>query len=94
MILRVTSRSAKPRANHLSAPAGAWENFNSIDAKYTFDSGPAISGELGRQSFGTTKATAMDAAHSDPPFTKAIDERLQDALRLIEGELKWLQRSV
>ena len=48
---------------------GAWENFNSIDAKYTFDSGLAISGELGRQSFGTTKATAMDAAHKLPDYT-------------------------
>ena len=48
---------------------GAWENFDSIDAKYTFDSGLAISGELGRQSFGTTKATAMDAAHKLPDYT-------------------------
>jgi uncharacterized protein (TIGR02001 family) len=48
---------------------GAWENFDSINAKYTFDSGLAISGELGRQSFGTTKATAMDAAHKLPDYT-------------------------
>jgi uncharacterized protein (TIGR02001 family) len=48
---------------------GAWENFDSINAKYTFDSGFAISGELGRQSFGTTKATAMDAAHKLPDYT-------------------------
>jgi uncharacterized protein (TIGR02001 family) len=48
---------------------GAWENFDSIDAKYTFDTGLAISGELGRQSFGTTKATAMDAAHKLPDYT-------------------------
>ncbi|MFY9835750.1 MAG: TorF family putative porin, partial [Xanthobacteraceae bacterium] len=48
---------------------GAWENFDSITAKYTFDSGLAISGELGRQSFGTTKATAMDAAHKLPDYT-------------------------
>jgi uncharacterized protein (TIGR02001 family) len=48
---------------------GAWENFDSIDAKYTFDSGLTISGELGRQSFGTTKATAMDAAHKLPDYT-------------------------
>jgi uncharacterized protein (TIGR02001 family) len=48
---------------------GAWENFDSIDAKYTFDSGLAISGELGRQSFGTTKATATDAAHRLPDYT-------------------------
>ena len=48
---------------------GAWENFDSINAKYTFDSGLAISGELGRQSFGTTKATATDAAHKLPDYT-------------------------
>ena len=48
---------------------GAWENFDSIDAKYTFDSGLTISGELGRQRFGTTKATAMDAAHKLPDYT-------------------------
>jgi uncharacterized protein (TIGR02001 family) len=48
---------------------GAWENFDSIDAKYTFDSGLTISGELGRQSFGTTKATAMEAAHKLPDYT-------------------------
>jgi uncharacterized protein (TIGR02001 family) len=48
---------------------GAWENFDSINAKYTFDSGLAISGELGRQSFGTTKPTATDAAHKLPDYT-------------------------
>ena len=48
---------------------GAWENYDSIDAKYTFDSGLAISGELGRQSFGTTMATATDTAHKLPDYT-------------------------
>jgi uncharacterized protein (TIGR02001 family) len=48
---------------------GAWENYDSINAKYKFDSGLAISGELGRQSFGTTKATAMDTAHKLPDYT-------------------------
>jgi uncharacterized protein (TIGR02001 family) len=48
---------------------GAWENFDSFNAKYTFDSGLAISGELGRQSFGTTKATATDTAHKLPDYT-------------------------
>lgn len=61
------------RVNAYYAPnysrTGAWENYDSIDAKYTFDSGLAISGELGRQSFGTTKATAMDAAHKLPDYT-------------------------
>jgi len=47
---------------------GAWENFDSIGAKYKFDSGLAISGELGRQSFGTTRATAMDVAHKLPDY--------------------------
>jgi hypothetical protein len=37
--------------------------------------------------------TALDAARSDPPWTKAIEERLEDALRLIEKELQWLQPS-
>jgi uncharacterized protein (TIGR02001 family) len=61
------------RANAYYAPdysrTGAWENYDSIDAKYTFDSGLAISGELGRQSFGTTKATAMETAHKLPDYT-------------------------
>ena len=35
--------------------------------------------------------TALDAARSDPPFTKAIEERLEDALKLITKEIKWLQ---
>ena len=48
---------------------GAWENYNSIAAKYTFDSGLAISGELGRQSFGTTNATATAAAQKLPDYT-------------------------
>jgi uncharacterized protein (TIGR02001 family) len=48
---------------------GAWENFDSFNAKYTLDSGLAISGELGRQSFGTTKATATDTAHKLPDYT-------------------------
>jgi uncharacterized protein (TIGR02001 family) len=48
---------------------GAWENYDSVDAKYTFDSGLAISGELGRQSFSTTKATAVAAAVKLPDYT-------------------------
>jgi uncharacterized protein (TIGR02001 family) len=48
---------------------GAWENFDSINAKYTFDTGLAISGELGRQSFGITTGTATDAAHRLPDYT-------------------------
>ena len=48
---------------------GAWENYDSIAAKYTFDSGLAISGEFGRQSFGTTNATATAAAQKLPDYT-------------------------
>ena len=48
---------------------GAWENYDSIAANYTFDSGLAISGEFGRQSFGTTNATATAAAQKLPDYT-------------------------
>ncbi len=48
---------------------GAWENYNSIQAKYTFDSGLSFSGELGRQGFGTTKATASSLAYALPDYT-------------------------
>lgn len=37
--------------------------------------------------------TALDAARSNPPFLKAVEERLEDALRVTDGELEWLQRS-
>lgn len=37
--------------------------------------------------------TAIDASQSDPPWTKAIQERLEDALKLIEKEVQWLQPS-
>jgi uncharacterized protein (TIGR02001 family) len=60
-------------ANAYYAPdysrTGAWENYDSINAKYTFDSGLALSGELGRQSFGTTRATALAAATKLPDYT-------------------------
>jgi uncharacterized protein (TIGR02001 family) len=48
---------------------GAWENYDSINAAYTFDSGLAISGELGRQSFGTTKPRTTAAAQKLPDYT-------------------------
>jgi len=48
---------------------GAWENYDSVNAKYTFDSGLSVSGELGRQSFGTTKPTALAAAVKLPDYT-------------------------
>jgi uncharacterized protein (TIGR02001 family) len=60
-------------ANAYYAPdysrTGAWENYDSINAKYTFDSGLSLSGELGRQSFGTTRATALAAATKLPDYT-------------------------
>jgi hypothetical protein len=37
--------------------------------------------------------TALDASRSDPPWTQAIQERLEDALYLIEKESQWLQPS-
>jgi hypothetical protein len=37
--------------------------------------------------------TALDASRSDPPWTQAIQERLEDSLKLIEKELQWLQPS-
>ncbi len=49
---------------------GAWENYDSVNAKYTFDSGLSVSGELGRQSFGTTRPTAaLAAAVKLPDYT-------------------------
>ena len=35
--------------------------------------------------------TALEASRSDPPFMQAIDERLEDALKLIQKEVEWLQ---
>jgi uncharacterized protein (TIGR02001 family) len=59
-------------ANAYFAPdysrTGAWENYNSVTAKYTFDSGLAFSGELGRQGFGTTRATAISPAVALPNY--------------------------
>lgn len=37
--------------------------------------------------------TALDASRSDPPWTQAIQERLEDTLRLIDKETQWLQPS-
>lgn len=48
---------------------GAWENYASVTAKYTFNSGLSVSGELGHQSFGTTKPTALAAALKLPDYT-------------------------
>lgn len=48
---------------------GAWENYDSVKLKYAFASGLSISGELGRQSFGTTKANAAAPAVKLPDYT-------------------------
>jgi hypothetical protein len=37
--------------------------------------------------------TALDASRSNPPWTQAIQERLEDALKLIEKEAQWLPPS-
>jgi hypothetical protein len=37
--------------------------------------------------------TALDASRSDPPWAQAIQERLEDALKLIAKESQWLQPS-
>ena len=47
---------------------GAWENYDLINAKYTFDSGVSVSGEFGHQSFCTAKATPIAAAYKIPDY--------------------------
>ena len=37
--------------------------------------------------------TALDAARAEPPFTQAVQERLEDSLKLIQKEIQWLQPS-
>jgi len=37
--------------------------------------------------------TALDAVRAEPPFTQAVQERLEDALKLIQKEIQWLQPS-
>jgi hypothetical protein len=51
-----------------------------------------IRGTLSGQ-FTRCLQTALDAVRSDPPVTSVIQERLEDALKLLERELKWLQPS-
>jgi uncharacterized protein (TIGR02001 family) len=59
--------------NVLYAPdysrTGAWEFYTSVTAKYTFDSGLSLSAELGRQNFGTTRATGISSAIKLPNYT-------------------------
>jgi hypothetical protein len=47
-----------------------------------------LSGELTRW-----LQTAQDAATADQPSVRVVIERLEQALRLIEGEIQWLQSS-
>lgn len=37
--------------------------------------------------------TSLDAARATPPRTEVVEERLEEALKLIEKELQWLQPS-
>jgi uncharacterized protein (TIGR02001 family) len=48
---------------------GAWENYNSGTLKYQLDSNWSVSGELGRQRFGTTRPTADSPAIKLPDYT-------------------------
>ena len=47
---------------------GAWENYNSITGKYDLGSGWQLSGELGRQGFGTTNPTATSPPVKLPDY--------------------------
>jgi uncharacterized protein (TIGR02001 family) len=47
---------------------GAWENYNALTGKYDFGSGFSLSGEIGRQGFGTTVATPASPAHKLPDY--------------------------
>jgi uncharacterized protein (TIGR02001 family) len=47
---------------------GAWENYNSVASKYDLGSGWQLSGELGRQGFGTTNPTARSPAVKLPDY--------------------------
>ena len=48
---------------------GAWENYDSLTAKYDVGSGLSFSAELGHQFFGTTRATALSSAVALPDYT-------------------------
>jgi uncharacterized protein (TIGR02001 family) len=47
---------------------GAWENYNSITGKYDLGSGWQLSGELGRQGFGTTTPRATSPPVKLPDY--------------------------
>jgi uncharacterized protein (TIGR02001 family) len=48
---------------------GAWENYDSLTAKYDVGWGLSFSAELGHQFFGTTRATALSPAVALPDYT-------------------------
>ena len=50
---------------------GAWENYNSLSGKYDLGSGFTLSGEIGRQGFGTTVATTTSPAVKLPDYVYA-----------------------
>ena len=50
---------------------GAWENYNSLTAKYEIGWGLSFSAELGHQFFGTTRATTTSPAIALPDYTYA-----------------------
>jgi uncharacterized protein (TIGR02001 family) len=48
---------------------GAWENYDSLTAKFDLGSGLSLSGEVGRQRFGTTAATPESPPVQLPAYT-------------------------
>ena len=50
---------------------GAWENYDSLTAKYDIGWGLSFSAELGHQFFGTTRATTTSPAIALPDYTYA-----------------------
>jgi uncharacterized protein (TIGR02001 family) len=47
---------------------GAWENYNAVTGKYDLGSGWSLSGEVGRQGFGTTNLTDTSPAIKLPGY--------------------------
>lgn len=48
---------------------GVWENYNSLTIKYDIAWGLSFSAELGRQSFGTTRATPTSPGFAFPDYS-------------------------
>ena len=49
--------------------SGAWENYISATAKYSITDALSVSGEIGRQRYGTTDATNVSPAVALPDYT-------------------------